>query len=117
MDMTGHNSNELTYNAKFRQLIAPALAGVLVLAGCQTVPVGKSLKEACAAIDTAHAAFVVIASTGDLKPSLVAKENAAYAGMQQICATPDDATAASVLVRAANAYAVIAAALKEASKQ
>ncbi|MCB5204998.1 cell wall anchor protein [Neorhizobium sp. T786] len=74
----------------------------------------QSLPQICSAADTGHAVFVAIAATGKIKPSTVAKEEAAYGQLVVVCANKDTATLASTLVSAATAYAVITAALKEA---
>lgn len=97
----------------------PLLAAVcLVLPACQTTQIDaaiqKNLPQVCSAAATAHSAFVVVAATGDIKPKTVAKEAAAYQALATVCAAPESVTAATALVRAAEAYAIITIALREA---
>jgi hypothetical protein len=94
-------------------------AAALSLAACTTTSkidtaIQKNLPQVCSAAATAHSAFVVVASTGNIKPATVRKEAAAYSALQAICAAPESVTAATALVRAAEAYAAITIALREA---
>lgn len=93
-------------------------AACLALSACTTTSIDtaieKNLPQICSAAGTAHSAFVVVAVTGNLKPRTVAREAAAWQAIETVCASPGDATAASVLVRVAEAYAAITVALREA---
>ncbi len=94
-------------------------AAALSLASCTTTSkldtaIQKNLPQICSAAATAHSAFVVVANTGNLKPATVRKEAAAYSALQAVCAVPESVTAATALVKAAEAYAAITIALREA---
>lgn len=104
-----------------RTLLIAAAAG-FVLSACTTTgsidaAIQKNLPQVCSAAATAHSAFVVVASTGNLKPSTVAREAAAWKGLEAICADPSSVTAATALVKAAEAYAAITIALREAKRE
>jgi hypothetical protein len=94
-------------------------AAALSLASCTTTSnidtaIKKNLPQICSAAATAHSAFVIVASTGDIKASTVRKEAAAFKALQAVCANPESITAANALVTAANAYVAITIALREA---
>lgn len=94
------------------------LALCLPLAACTTTgfdsTIRDNLPQACAVLQSAHAAFTIIAATGDLSAASVRKENAAYAGVTVFCDDPSRVTAGNALVLVAGAYAVITVALREA---
>ncbi|MBW9053468.1 cell wall anchor protein [Rhizobium mesosinicum] len=99
-------------------IVAAAAVG---LSACTTTDtskintaIQKNLPKTCSAIETAHIAFAAVAATGKIKDSTVRKEAAAYQGIQIVCDDPGNATAASTLIAAAQAYLVISTALKEA---
>ncbi|RVH49323.1 cell wall anchor protein [Sinorhizobium meliloti] len=101
-----------------RSLILASVAA-LSLASCTTTgsidtAIKNSLPKTCALLETAHAAFIAASASGNIKPSTVAKEKAAYDGVRVICADPGSVTAANALVVAATAYATVSLALKEA---
>ena len=88
-----------------------ALLACLPLAACSTLggidtTLRDNLPKTCALLQSAHAAFTVIAATGDLSPSLVRKENAAYLGVSVFCDNPSQVTTGNALVLVAGAYAV-----------
>ncbi|HEV7305243.1 cell wall anchor protein [Ensifer sp.] len=87
-------------------------AAAIVLSACTTIQ--NSLPQVCSAATAAHSAFVVVAATGDLKPKLVAKEAAAWAAVEAVCKDPGGITAENALVKAAEAFAAIMRALREA---
>lgn len=94
-------------------------AAALSLASCTTTSnidtaIQKNLPQICSAAATAHSAFVIVASTGEIKQSTVRKEAAAFAALEAVCAAPEGVTGANALVAAANAYAAITLALREA---
>jgi hypothetical protein len=97
-----------------RALLFAAAAG-FALSGCQTVSLNssiqQSLQKACQALETAHAAFMSIATLGAVKQSVIDKEAAVYIGVRTLCADPEHETAAEVLAQVAQAYATINAAL------
>ncbi|MBB3977357.1 nicotinic acid phosphoribosyltransferase [Rhizobium azooxidifex] len=100
-----------------RYLIIAAAA--IALSACTTTSnidgaIKKNLPQICSAAATAHSAFVIVASTGDIKESTVRKEAAAFSALQAVCAAPESVTAATALVKAAEAYAAITLALREA---
>lgn len=93
----------------------------LSLASCSTTDaaridtaVQQSLTKACPALETAHLAFVAIAASGSISQRTIAREAAAYAGVQAICVDPGRATAVDAAIRVAQAYVIVSAALKEA---
>jgi hypothetical protein len=98
------------------------LAAVAVaLSACTSIDTGSidtaiktNLPKTCALLQTGHAAFVAASASGTIKASTIAKEQAAYAGVETICADPSKVTAANALVLVATAYATISIALKEA---
>lgn len=102
-------------------IIGVALATSLALASCTTTGTSKldeaiqqGLPKTCSALEFGHIAFDAIAATGKIKASTVAKVDAAYAGVQVICADPAHTTAIDALVKAAQAYVIISQALQEA---
>ncbi len=101
--------------------IAVLAVAALSLASCQSsgsidTAIQKNLPQICSAAATAHSAFVVVASTGNLKQSTIQREAAAWAALDVVCRDPSSVTAATALVKAAEAYAAIAGALREAKK-
>lgn len=97
------------------RLIAIAAAG-LSLAGCQTLDdrIAASLPAICANAAQAHAAFTLATLTGRVPDRTIALEAAAWRSLQGPCADPTGADTATVLVAAAQSYALIADALNEA---
>ncbi|WP_244479381.1 cell wall anchor protein [Rhizobium sp. Leaf384] len=95
-------------------------AACLVLPACQTVQIDaaieKNLPKVCSAAATAHSAFVVVAATGNLKAKTIAKEAVAWRALEVVCDDPQGVTTANALVKAAEAYAVITIALREAKE-
>lgn len=94
-------------------------AAALSLASCTTTgsidtAIQKNLPQVCSAAATAHSAFVIVASTGDIKPRTVAREAAAWSALEAVCKDPGSVTAAIALVKAAEAYAAITLAMREA---
>lgn len=93
----------------------------LSLASCTTTgtssidtAVQRNLPKVCDALQTAHIAFLAVAATGKIKAKTVAKEAAAYAGVQTICIDPKNTTAINAAILVGQAYVVVSAALKEA---
>lgn len=102
----------------FKSLLIVA-AAAFGLSACTTTAsidsaIQKNLPQICSAAATAHSAFLIVASTGNIKQSTVAKESAAWAALDVVCRDPSSVTAATALVRAAEAYAAITLALREA---
>lgn len=98
-------------------LTAFACVAALALSGCTTTldtTIQQNLPKICSVAATAHSAFIIVASTGDVKPSTVAKEAAAFDALQIVCENPEGVTASNALVIAAQAYATITLALREA---
>lgn len=95
-------------------------AAALSLASCSQTTgsidtaIQKNLPQICSAAATAHSAFVIVASTGNVKQRTVAREAAAYAALEAVCKNPSSVTAATALVKAAEAYAAITLAMHEA---
>lgn len=107
-------------------LFAGMVAGVLAavaLTGCtQTIKdadtaIRQTLPQICDGAEIAHAGVLAVAETGVLPANIVAAEIAAYTELQPLCAAPDTATSAQVLVTAIRLSGQIAAALREAEKR
>ncbi len=101
--------------------IAILAVAALSLASCQSTgsidtAIQKNLPQICSAAATAHSAFVIVASTGNMKQSTIARESAAWGALEVVCRDPSSVTAATALVKAAEAYAAITLALREAKK-
>jgi len=101
--------------------IAILAVAALSLASCQSTgsidtAIQKNLPQICSAAATAHSAFVIVASTGNLKQSTIAREAAAWGALEVVCRDPSSVTAATALVKASEAYAAITLALREAKK-
>ncbi|MND22675.1 hypothetical protein D3C80_130580 [compost metagenome] len=104
----------------FKSLLIVA-AAAFGLSACQSTgsidtAIQKNLPQICSAAATAHSAFLIVASTGNIKQATVAKESAAWAALDVVCRDPSSVTAATALVRAAETYAAITLALREAKK-
>ncbi|MBZ9653565.1 cell wall anchor protein [Phyllobacterium lublinensis] len=95
-----------------------AVAAALALSACNTTKVDetiqKNLPRTCSLINQTHAAFVTVSISGSISVKTVAKEAAAYDSAQKVCADPSSVTASTALVKAAEVYATIAIALREA---
>ncbi|MDW9699275.1 cell wall anchor protein [Sinorhizobium meliloti] len=101
-----------------RSLILASVAA-LSLASCTTTgsidsAIQKNLPQVCSAAATAHSAFLIVASTGNIKSRTIAREAAAWSALDVVCKNPSSVTAATALVKAAEAYAAITLALREA---
>lgn len=101
--------------------IAILCVAALALASCTTTgsidtAIQKNLPQICSAAATAHSAFVIVASTGNVKQSTVQREAAAWAALDVVCRDPSSVTAATALVKAAEAYAAITLAVREAKR-
>jgi len=73
-------------------------AAAFALSACTTTgsidaAIQKNLPQICSAAATAHSAFVVVASTGNIKPRTVAREAAAWAALETVCKDPGSVTA------------------------
>jgi len=102
--------------------IIAVIAAVATLAGCQATAnvdstIQSNLPRTCALIETSHAAFAVLAATGQISRKTANAEMAAYTSTRAICANPQSATAADALITAASAYATISSALGSARKK
>jgi hypothetical protein len=69
--------------------------------------VANDLPAACALIVSPDVSFQTVAATGKLSPSAVAKQKAAMAGVETICANPGAVNAATALPTLAAAYAAV----------
>lgn len=100
--------------------IAILCAAAISLASCTTTggsvddAIKANLPRTCNLLQTAHAAFVAASASGSIKEATIRKEAAAYEGAMVVCADPANVTAANALVLAAQAYATVSLALKEA---
>lgn len=100
-------------------MAASLMLSVASLSACQTTnqvdtAIEQTLPRVCSALEIAHVAFSAVAATGKLKSATVAKEGAAYAGVETICADPSHTTAVNAVVLVAQAYAVVSSALQQA---
>lgn len=88
----------------------------LPLAGCQTATldtkIQQSLPVICQDGSVLFATFTAASTT--MSPDMVRKVDAAYNALATVCTNPAQATAATVLVEAATAYADFALAVKKA---
>lgn len=96
-------------------------AAAFGLSACTTTgsidtAIQKNLPQICSAAATAHSAFVIVASTGNVKSSTVQREAAAWAALEVVCRNPSSVTAATALVKAAEAYAAITLSVREAKR-
>ncbi|MEK1890801.1 MAG: cell wall anchor protein [Phyllobacterium sp.] len=95
-----------------------AAAAALVLSACTTTNIDsaiqKNLPRTCSLINQAHAAFITVSISGSVSAKTVAKEAAAYEAAQKVCVDPSSVTASTALVKAAEVYATITIALRDA---
>lgn len=98
-----------------------ALALPIILAACVTTPqqqasIIKTVTVTCKGIEATHVSFSTLALNNVVKGSIIAKEQAAYAGAHILCADPAALTdPATALVQLTNAAVTIAIALRDAS--
>ncbi|MDE1994383.1 MAG: cell wall anchor protein, partial [Rhizobiaceae bacterium] len=64
-------------------------------------------------LETAHAAFIALSVSADIRKATIIKEAAAYASTRTVCLNPENINVADAVVLAAQAYAAI----KSASQQ
>lgn len=83
----------------------------LSLSACQS---SQDVSAICSHIEKDHKAFVAIANTGLIKGAAVKIEAAAYKSTQSICENPAEVTLVDAITLAANAYAEIKEALRQA---
>ena len=100
-------------------MAASLVLSAVSLSACQTTnqvdtAIEQNLPKVCSALEIAHVAFSAVAATGKIKSTTVAKEAAAYAGVETICADPSHTTAVNALVLVAQAYTVVSSALQQA---
>jgi uncharacterized hydantoinase/oxoprolinase family protein len=100
-----------------KYLIASLIAG-LALAGCQSTKldeaIAKNLPKICSGAAQIHSAFVVVAATGTVPAKAVKNERVAYAAVRTVCADPGSVNSSTALATAAEAYAAMIRALREA---
>jgi hypothetical protein len=94
-------------------LIALALSACTTTSNSFDTAIQKNLPQMCATASQAHAAFVIVASTGNVKPRTVAREAAAWAAVDAVCKNPESFTASTALVKVAEAYAAMTLAMRE----
>ncbi|WP_164830689.1 cell wall anchor protein [Sinorhizobium meliloti] len=75
-----------------RSLIFASVAA-LSLASCTTTGSTdsanqKNLPQVCSAAATAHSAFLIVASTGNIKSRTIAREAAAWSALDVVCKNP-----------------------------
>ncbi|EFG2886016.1 cell wall anchor protein [Escherichia coli] len=102
------------------KLLALAAAALLTLAaGCTPstdAAIRDNLPKVCSGASIAHTAFTAVAAAGSIPAKTVRREAIAWAALEPLCANPGSQTTASVLVAAAQSYAVITAALADAKR-
>jgi hypothetical protein len=91
-------------------------AASLALAGCQSSKfdnfTARDLPKACAGLAQVYSGFVIVASTGKIKPDVVKKASAAWAAAEVICKDPTSVNSSTAIVKVAQAYAALISALK-----
>ncbi|NKJ03487.1 cell wall anchor protein [Rhizobium sp. SG741] len=100
-------------------MAASLVLSAVSLSACQTTnqvdtAIEQNLPKVCSALEIAHVAFSAVAATGKIKSTTVAKETAAYSGVETICTDPSHTTAVNALVLVAQAYAIVSSALQQA---
>ncbi|WP_325053118.1 hypothetical protein [Sinorhizobium meliloti] len=91
-----------------RSLIFASVAA-LSLASCTTTgsidaASQKNLLQVCSAAATAHSALVIVASTRNIKSRPITRGAAARSALDVVCKNPSSVTAATAIVKAAEAY-------------
>ncbi|CAN7329450.1 cell wall anchor protein [Phyllobacterium sp. LjRoot231] len=99
-----------------RILIASMACLALGVAACTTLDLKESLPRTCYLINKAHAAFLIVTTTGDVSQKNIDREAVAYAGIKAVCDNPTSVTPDNALVLAAQAYATITLALRDAKR-
>lgn len=106
-----------------RSMVLGLLAvSLLVATGCATTgqdietALRENMPKTCALIQTGHDAFVIATETGKIDPDLIAREKAAYDGIQVFCENPSGVTLANAPILVARAYVTITFALDTARK-
>ena len=102
-------------------MAAVLILSVASLSACSTLgnsqvdtAIQQNLPKVCSALEIAHVTFSAVAATGKIGSKTVAKEAAAYAGVETICADPSHTTAVDAVVKVAQAYAIVTSALQQA---
>ncbi len=100
------------------KLLLAVVGSLALLAGCQSTKIdtaiAQNLPKICSGAAQIHSAFVVVAATGNIPAKAVTKERAAWAALSTVCKDPASVNSATALVTAAEAYAAMVAALKQA---
>lgn len=102
-----------------KRILSIGLVAALALTGCTTTTEGTikaSLPQTCKWIETAHTAFLVATTAGQISQKTIVREQAAYDAAQVACASPENITAADALIMAAQAYVIITTALRSAKQ-
>ena len=100
-----------------RRILTASIACLaLGISACTTTDLANSLTRTCSLIDQAHSAFLIIASTGDVSQKSMEREAGGYAGIKVVCDNPAGVKPENALVLAAQAYATITIALREAKR-
>lgn len=90
------------------------------LASCQSAKfdakVRETLPQMCMGAAQLHSSFVIIAAAGGVKPSIVKKEAAAWAGAAKICSNQENFNSTTALPIVAEAYAAVLLAIKDAKE-
>ena len=98
-----------------RNALKLGAAGVLSLslASCVSIPgFSDNLPQQCKNAVDLHASFVIVAGTGTVKPSLIAKEQAAWEAVQLICNDPDRYKDQAAVITLAEMYATMISVLR-----
>ena len=102
------------------KILVMLLACCLGLASCQTTDIDAGIKRSLPAIcqggETAYAVLLPFIAAGKLKPRTEAAATAAHDSLVSICANPDSANLATVLVTASTLALTISTAVREAKR-
>lgn len=96
----------------------PIVGLSLILAGCNTTSVdqaiARNLPTICKNANTAHLAFIAVASTGKVSDRTIRSEQVAYNTVVGLCTQEGPVDSAAILVAVTAAYLEMTKALKTA---
>jgi len=102
------------------KILLVLLGCCLTLASCNTTKldagIQRSLPAICQGGETAYAVLLPFIAAGKLKPRTEAAATAAHDSLLTICANPETANFATVLVSASAAVLTISTAVREAKR-
>lgn len=93
---------------------------MLVLTACQTAGIDAKIQQnlpaICSTAAKVHSSFLIVAASGNIKQRTIDREATAYQALLVVCENPESVTADTALVKAAEAYVIIAGAMREAKR-